>query len=605
MKRFTVGLLVACLSQFTMAASEITTAIALHGKPALASNFSAFNYANPQAPKGGELRLASVGGFDSTNPFINKGNPIDGTDYLYDTLTVAALDEPFTRYGLLAEKIERDPADASWIIYYINPTARFSDGHALTAEDVAFTFNIIKKDGAPGLKNYYSDIEKIEALDKQKVKFTFKSKTNRELGLIVGEQPILPKHYWEKRDFTSTNLDIPLGSGPYIISKIDAGRGITYQRNPNYWGANLPVNKGRYNFNTIAYVNYRDTTVALEGFKAGQYDFNLENKAKNWATEYNFPAVKQGLVKKIEQANQNPSGMQGFLYNIRRPLFQDTRVRQALAYAFDFEWSNRTLFFNAYTRTTSYFANSELAATTLPSAQEISLLEPYRKQLPATVFNSIYAPPKTDGTGNNRANLMIAQKLLTDAGWTIKNGKLVNNKNEPFNFEILLAQPELERIVQPFKQNLARLGINATIRIIDIPQYINRERSFDFDMIVGNFAQSLSPGNEQRSFFGSKAADINGSHNYVGIKNPVVDALVDKIVAAPSREDLVTATRALDRVLLANYYVIPHYHTRNYRIAYWDYLESPTVKPKYGIGLDYWWADSTQMAKIRAAQGKK
>lgn len=605
MKRLTLSLFIASLSQQTFAAVETSNAIALHGKPALPANFTAFNYANPQAPKGGELRMAAIGGFDSTNPYINKGNPIDGTEYLYDSLTVAALDEPFARYGLLAEKIERDPEDASWIIYHINPTARFSDGHAVTAEDVAFTFNLLKKEGAPSLKNYYSDIEKIEALDKQKVKFTFKSKTNRELGLIVGEQSILPKHYWEKRNFNSTNLDIPIGSGAYTLTKIDAGRGVTYQRNPNYWAANLPVNKGRYNVNTISFVYYRDTTVALEGFKAGQYDFNQENKAKNWATEYSFPAVKQGLVKKLQQANQNPTGMQGFLYNTRRPLFQDIRVRQALAYAFDFEWSNKTLFFNAYTRTKSYFANSELAASTLPTPHELALLEPYRKQLPASIFTTLYEPPKTDGTGNNRANLMAAQQLLTSSGWTIKNGKLLNAKNEPFVFEMLLAQPELERIVQPFKQNLARLGIDMTIRIIDIPQYINRQRSFDFDMVVGNFAQSLSPGNEQRDFFGSKAADINGSHNLIGIKNPVVDTLVDKIVGAPTREQLVTATRALDRVLLSGSYLIPHYHISYHRLAYWDYLEQPKVKPKYGLGLDFWWANTAKMAKIRAAQGKK
>ena len=605
MKKLFVGLFCLSLPLHSLAAVEISTAIALHGKPALPANFSAFGYANPNAPKGGDLRLASLGGFDSTNPFIDKGNAIDGTDYLYDSLTVASLDEPFSRYGLLAEKIERDTDDASWIIYHLNPNARFSDGKAVTAEDVAFTFDIIKKEGAAGLKNYYSDIVKIEALDKQRVKFSFKTKNNREIGLIVGEQPILPKHFWQKRNFNSSNLDIPLGSGPYTLTKIDAGRSIVYTRNPNYWAANLPVNKGRYNFNTITYVSYRDMTVALEGFKAGQYDFRQENKAKSWATEYTFPAVKQGLVKKYEQANLMPQGMQGFLYNTRRPLFQDIKVRQALAYAFDFEWSNRSLFYNAYTRSNSYFANSELAATGVPTGQELALLEPYRKQLPANVFSGSYQPPKTDGSGNNRANLMTAQQLLSGAGWTMKNGKLTNAKNEVFAFELLLAQPELERIVHPFKQNLARLGIEMSIRVIDIPQYINRERSFDFDMVVGSFPQSLSPGNEQRGFFGSQAADTNSSRNLIGIKNPVVDALIEKIITAPSREQLVTATRALDRVLLAGHYVIPHYHLGKYRIAHWDFLDKPNTKPKYGLGLDFWWANSQKLVKIRAAQGKK
>ena len=563
MKKIILGALFSALPMFSLAATEITHAVALHGQPALAANFSAFAYANPNAPKGGELRLASIGGFDSTNPFIDKGNAIDGTYYIYDSLTKASLDEPFTRYGLLAEKIEHDPEDASWIIYHLNPNARFSDGKPVTADDVAFTFNIIKKEGAAGLKNYYGDIEKIEALDKTRVKFSFKSKTNRELGLIVGEQAILPKHFWAKRDFNATNLEIPIGSGAYVLAKVDAGRSI----------------------DTISYISYRDMTVALEGFKAGQYDFRAENSAKNWATQYSFPAIKQGNVKKEMPVDLTPQGMQGFLYNTRKPLFQDIRVRQALAYAFDFEWSNRALFHNAYTRTNSYFANSELAATGLPKGDELALLNTYRKQLTAIV--------------------MTAQKILTSAGWTVQNGKLTNSKKEVFSFEILLAQPELERIVQPFKQNLARLGIEMNIRVVDIPQYINRQRNFDFDMVVGNFAQSLSPGNEQRGFFGSKAADTNSSRNLVGIKDPVVDALIEKIIAATSREQLVTATRALDRVLLAGYYVIPHFHIRNHRIAYWNYLEQPKIKPKYDLGLDFWWANAQKAKKIRAAQGIK
>lgn len=605
MKKILLSLVLSSLSLAGHAAIETTNAIALHGKPALPANFTAFAHANPNAPKGGELRLASIGGFDSTNPFIDKGNAIDGSQYLYDSLTKASLDEPFTRYGLLAEKIERDTEDASWIIYHLNPNARFSDGEPVTAEDVAFTFNLLKKEGAAGIKNYYSDIDKVEALDKTRVKFSFKSKTNRELGLIVGEQAILPKHFWQKRDFNATNLEIPLGSGPYILSKVDAGRSITYKRNPNYWATNLPVNKGRYNFDAITYISYRDMTVALEGFKAGQYDFRAENSAKNWATQYDFPAIKKGLVKKETPPDLTPQGMQGFIYNVRRPLFQDVRVRQALAYAFDFEWSNRALFHNAYTRTNSYFANSELASTGLPKGDELALLNQYRKDLTQIVFNTPYQAPKTDGSGNNRTSLMIAQQILSKAGWNIKNGKLTNAKNEIFKFEMLLAEPEFERIVQPFKQNLERLGIEMNIRVIDIPQYINRQRDFDFDMVVGSFPQSLSPGNEQRGYFGSKAADTNSSRNLIGIKHPVVDALIEKIIAARSREALVTATRALDRVLLAGYYVIPHFHIRNERIAYWNYLESPTIKPKYGLGLDFWWSNPQKFAKIRAAQGAK
>ncbi|RZU37092.1 microcin C transport system substrate-binding protein [Fluviicoccus keumensis] len=582
-----------------------SNAIALHGKPTQPDNFKAFPYARPDAPKGGELRLRALGTFDSTNPFINKGNPVEGTDYLYDSLTVAALDEPFARYGLLADRIDRDPEDPSWITYHLNPAARFSDGSPVTADDVVFTFDLIRKEGAPNLRNYYNEISKVEALDKQTVKFSFKNKNNRELSLIVGEMSILPKQFWSKRTFNSTNLDIPIGSGPYLLTKLDPGKSATYTRNPKYWAANLPVNRGKFNFDTIKFVYYQDMTVAFEGFKAGQYDFLTEFKAKTWATEYTFPAVKQGLVKKVEQPNFNPAGMQGFVYNLRRPLFQDRRVRQALSYAFDFEWSNRNLFFSAYSRSQSYFDNSELAATGLPSPAELALLNPLKAQVPPEVFTTPFQAPKTDGSGNVRANLMAAQQLLQSAGWTIKNGKLVNAKNEPFKFEILLVQPEFVRIVEPFTRNLARLGIEVSIRPVDSSQYINRERNFDFDMVVEGFAQSLSPGNEQRGFWGSQAADTPGSHNLAGLKSPAVDVLVDKIVGARSREDLVTATRALDRVLLWNHLVIPQYHNRSYRLAYWDFLEQPAIKPKYSPGIDFWWANAAKQARIRAAQGKR
>lgn len=580
-------------------------AIALHGKPALAADFKAFAYARPDAPKGGELRLRALGTFDSTNPFINKGNAVEGTDYLYDSLTTAALDEPFTRYGLLAQTIERDPEDPSWITYHLNPAARFSDGAPVTAEDVVFTFDLIRKEGAPNLRNYYSEIAKVEALDKQRVKFTFKNKNNRELSLIVGELSILPKHYWSKRTFNSTNLDIPIGSGPYTLTRLDPGKSAVYTRNPKYWGANLPVNRGKYNFDSIKFVYYQDITVSFEGFKAGQFDFIAESKAKTWATEYTFPAVKQGLVKKTEQPNLNPAGMQGFVYNLRRPLFQDRRVRQALAYAFDFEWSNRNLFYNAYARSQSYFDNSELAAKGLPGPGELALLTPFRDKLPPEVFTTPYKAPVTDGSGNIRANLMAAQKLLQSAGWNVREGKLVNAANQPFRFEILLVQPEFVRIVEPFVKNLSRLGIEVSIRPVDSSQYINREREFDFDMVVEGFGQSLSPGNEQRGYWGSQAADVPGSHNLSGIKHPAVDALVDKLIAARTREELVTATRALDRVLLWQHLVIPQYHNRSYRLAYWDYLEQPAVKPKYSPGIDFWWANAAKQARIRAAQSKR
>lgn len=599
------GLLFSLSCVTAQAAIETSHAISLHGKPKYPASFKAFAYANPAAPKGGDIRLYSLGTFDSLNPFINKGVPADDISRIYDTLTVASQDEPFSRYGLLAEKIERDTADASWITYHLNPAARFSDGKPVTAEDVVFSFDTIRKDGDPSYKAFFADISKVEALDNRRVKFTFKTANNRELPLIVGELAILPRHYWQGKTFNSTSLDIPVGSGAYVISKVDAGRSLVFTRNPDYWAKDLPVNRGRDNFNSVTYVYYRDTTVAFEGFKAGQYDFRAENRAKTWATEYSFPAVKQGLVKRLEQAHQNSSGMQGFAYNLRRPMFQDARVREALGYAFDFEWSNRTLFNMAYTRTGSYFSNSELGAKGAPSKAELALLTPYRKQLPTNVFGPIWQPPKTDGSGNTRTNLLKAQQLLASAGWTIRNGKLVNKQNQPLVFEILLVQPEFERIVQPFRQNLARLGVEMKIRMVDTSQYIERLRSFDYDMTVATFPQSQSPGNEQHDLWGSKAADMSGSRNIIGIKNPVIDALIQKIVAAPTREDLVTATRALDRVLLANHYVIPQYHVNKYRLAYWDIFDKPAIIPRYGMGFDTWWVNPKKQARVRAAQGNR
>lgn len=598
------ALSLALASLGSLAATEITHAIALHGQPKYPAGFKAFEYVNPAAPKGGDVRLEAMGTFDSLNPFINKGVVAAGISNIYDTLTIKSDDEPFTQYGLLAEKIERDPADKSWIIYQLNPKARFSDGKPVTADDVVFSFDIVRKDGDPQYKAYYADIAKVEALDKQRVKFTFKRADNPELQLIVGQLAILPKHYWEKRNFNTTNLDIPVGSGPYVISKIDNGRSITYTRNPNYWGVDLPVNRGRDNFNSLTYVYYRDMTVSLEGFKAGQFDYRVEMKAKTWAVDYDFPAVKSGLVKKLLIKNENPAGMQAFAFNLRRPLFQDIRVRQALGYAYDFEWANKTMFFNSYTRSDSYFANSELAAHGAPSREEVAILEPFRKQLPPSVFVAAPVPPKTDGSGNIRGNLMLAQKLLADAGWQVKNGKLTDKNGKVFAFEIIIAQPELERLISPFKQNLARLGIDMKIRVVDVPQYIERERKFDFDMSTMRVPQSLSPGNEQRNFWGSKYADQSGSNNLMGIKDPVVDALIDQIIAAPSREQLVYRTRALDRVLLAGYYVIPQYYLGSDRVAVWDFFERPRVSPKYAIGFDTWWVNPKKQADIRSRQNK-
>ncbi len=417
--------------------------------------------------------------------------------------------------------------------------------------------------------------------------------------------PVLSKAYWSGRDFAKTTLDIPLGSGPYKVDSLDPGRSITYRRVADYWGANLPVNRGRQNVDVIRYDYYRDGTIALEAFKAGQYDIRRENSSKSWATGYDSPALRQGLIKKEVIPNQLPSGMQGFGYNLRRPIFQDPRVRQALAYAFDFEWSNKNLFYDSYARTRSYFDNSELAATGVPQGEELKTLEKYRGKVPEEVFTKEYNPPKYDGSGNIRDGLRAALALLKEAGWIFKNEKLVNDKTgEPFAFEILLNDPQMERIVLPLAKNLERMGITARVRTVDVAQYEKRMETFDFDTAVVVFGQSLSPGNEQREYWGSKSADEPGSRNLLGIKSEVIDELTEELVRSPDRASLIAHTRALDRVLQYGYYVIPNFHLSAFWVAYWDKYRRPTISPKYGIGLDTWWVDPKAEQTIEAKKGE-
>lgn len=582
---------------------QTTHGLAMSGPPKYPASFKHFDYVNPDAPKGGAVREADIGTFDSFNPFISKGVSAAGLGLIYDSLTEHSADEPFTQYGLVAEKIEV-PKDRSWVIFYLNPKAAFHDGRPITAEDVVFTFNLLMTKGSPLYHKYYADVTGVEALGERKVKFTFKNASNPELALIIGQLQVLPKHYWQNRDFSKSGLDIPLGSGPYRIESFKPGHYVVYRRVENYWAKDLPVNRGRYNFDQIRYDYYRDNVVALEAFKAGEYDFRPENTAKAWATDYTGPAFERGWIVKEEIRHQNPQGMQGFFYNTRRPLFADRRVREALGYAFDFEWSNRNLFFGQYKRTTSFFANSELASSGPPSAEELKVLEPFKGQLPEEVFTKAFQPPVTDGSGNLRVNLLKADELLREAGWVVKNRQRVNEKNgQPFEFEILLDSPAFERIVLPFKQNLARLGIEARVRVVDITQYTNRVRTFDFDMVVGVAPESLSPGNEQRNFWDSKSADIPGSRNLAGIKNPAIDALVELIVSAPDRQSLITRTRALDRALLWGFYVIPQWHLSHYRIAYWNKFSRPAAPPKYDLGFDTWWVDAAKEKKLISERG--
>ncbi|MFT6916937.1 MAG: microcin C transport system substrate-binding protein [Motiliproteus sp.] len=567
-------------------------AIAMHGTPKYSADFTHFDYTNPAAPKGGSIRQWALGTFDSFNPFIIKGTAADDIGLIYDSLMTRAEDEPFSQYGLLAESVEL-PLDRSWIRFHIHPQARFSDGRPVTSADVIHTFKLLREQGNPFYRAYYADILSIEAADEKTVTFTFKPGENRELPLIVGEVSILPKHYWLESDFAKPGLDIPVGSGPYQISSFDAGRSLSYQLREDYWGKDLPVNRGRHNFAEIRYDYYRDSTVALEAFKAGEYDFRQETSSKNWATSYVGPMFDSDAILRQEIRHANPTGMQAFIFNTRRPQFSDSRVREALTYAFDFEWTNKNIFYDAYTRTHSYFSNSEMAADELPDAAELAILEPLREQLPPEVFTQVYRAPAGDGSGNSRRQLRTAMRLLKEAGWEVKNRKLVNANGEPFVFELLLVQKEFERVVAPMLKNLERLGIETQIRIVDVSQYINRLRSFDFDMLVYSYGQSSSPGNEQRDYWHSSMADIEGSRNLMGIKNPAIDSLIELVVAAPDREQLVLRTRALDRALQWNHYLIPQFHISSYRVAYWDKFAMPETRPKYALGFDSWWLKET------------
>ena len=602
MKRLLVLAIVALGAAFPVfhaSADEPRHGLALFGDLKYPAGFPHFDYVNSAAPKGGSVKYAATGTFDTLNPFTLKGQPAAGVGAMFDTLMTPSEDEPSSTYGLIAESVEVANDKAS-VVYNLRPQARFWDGTPITPEDVIWTFDTLKAQGHPRWRLYYADVLKAEKTGPHQVKFTFRNGANRELPSIVGELPVLSKAYWNDRDFAKTTLEIPLGSGPYKIDSFDPGRSVTYRLVPDYWGKDLPVNIGRNNFDAIRYDYYRDQTVALEAFKAGAYDIRVENVSKNWAIGYDSPALASGLIKKELIANKVPQGMQAFGFNTRRPIFQDARVRRALGYLFDFEWTNKALFYGAYTRTKSYFSNSDLASSGLPGPDELKLLEKYRGQIPAAVFTEAYAPPTTDGSGDIRGNLRAALDLLAQAGWNVKNGQLVDAKGTPFRFEFLLDQPEFERVVLPFIQNLARIGIVANVRTVDPAQYENRMQTFDFDMTVMLYPESLSPGNEQRDFWTTESGKQQGGRNLLGIASPAVDDLVSLIIEAPDRQSLVTRVHALDRVLLAGYYVIPNWHFPYFRVASWDKFARPAVSPPYGLAIETWWVDPTREAVLDA-----
>ena len=598
--RFNIYLIITVtliFSSFCKAEINISHAIAMHGQPKYELEFSHLEYVNPNAPKGGKVIFSSTGSYNSFNPFILKGTAAAGIGNLYETLTTGSKDEAFTEYGLIAKSIEW-PDDRSWVAFTIREEAIWHDGKKITPEDVIWTFNTLIEKGHPFYKYYYGDVLNVIKINEDKVKFNFKGTTNLELPLIVGQLPVLPKHYWEDKNFEETSMDIPVGSGPYKIKNFDPGRSITYELNPNYWAKDIPIKKGTENFGTILYEYYKDRSIEREAFKSGDIDFFNENTSKDWATGYDIPATKNGLIRKQLIENENPQGMQGFVFNTRKKIFKDKRVRKALSYAFDFEWTNKNLFYNAYKRTNSFFENSELASSGLPSTKELEYLNPYIDVLPKDLFTKEYNPPKTDGSGFMRKNLQKATSLLSNSGWKLVDGKLKNNLGENFEFEILLVSPAFERIVLPFKDNLEKLGINVNIRTIDSAQYQNRLDSFEFDMIVSTFSQSLSPGNEQRNFWSSNAAKTNGSRNFIGIRDPVVDLLIEKIISSKTRSDLINSTKALDRVLLWGHYIIPQWHISAYRNLHWDIFDYPSIRPKYSLGSNTWWIDSKKSNSI-------
>jgi microcin C transport system substrate-binding protein len=570
--------------------------IAMHGQQRYAAGFSHFDYADPSAPQGGVFRNGATGTFDTLNPFIVRGRAALGLGYVFESLMQRSWDEPFSLYGLIAESITV-PDDRSWVEFTLRPEARWHDGVPITPADVLFSWRTLRDHGRPNHRSYYGKVAHAEQTSGRTVRFTFKASADpeapgdREMPLIMGLMPILPEHAWKTREFDRTTLEPPLGSGPYRVARFEPGRSIVYERVPDYWGRDLAVNRGQYNFAEIRYDYYRDDGVALEAFKADAYDFRRETDPTKWATGYDFPAAHDGRVKVELLPHGRPEPMRALIFNTRRPQFADRAVREALGYALDFEWMNRTLFHGAYRRTASYYPNSELAASGPPSPAELAVLEPLRGTLPPEVFGPAYVPPATDGSGPTglRGNLRKAQELLASAGWTVRDGLLRNAQGTALEFEILLVSSADEKVALEFARALQRIGVTAKVRTVDSAQYQARLESFDFDMTLNRWTSTLSPGNEQIYYWGSEAADWQGSRNYAGIRSPAIDALADSLTAAVDRDDLVTRARALDRALTWGHYVIPLYHLTADHVAYWSRLKRPAVTPVYGMVIDAWW----------------
>ncbi len=570
--------------------------IAMHGEPAYPAGFAHFAYADPAAPKGGTVTLGVHGSFDSTNPLIISGVAAAGLRaHVFESLMARALDEPFSLYGLIAETIET-PEDRGWVTFTLNPKARFSDGKAVTVDDVVFSLELLRDHGRPNHRHYYSKVTGIERLGGTAVKFVLQPDGDREMPLILGLMPILPKHLYDPEAFEKTTLDIPTGSGPYLVEDVDPGARITYRRNPDYWARDLAPNAGRHNFDVIRYDYYRDANAVFEAFKKGLIDMRSEGDPTRWATGYDFPAVNDGRVVKEEFPTGLPSGMSAFVFNTRREKFADQRVRRALLHMFDFEWANKSLFHGLYRRTRSFYDNSELGSADRPAeAEERKLLDEFPQVVLPDILEGRFAMPVSDGSGRNRINRRIAIAMLKDAGYVIKDGVLVNAKTDaPFVFEFVTSSRQQERLVLHYTRSLKRIGIEVSVRQVDSSQLQRRRQTYDFDMMQYHWFASLSPGNEQTFYWGAAGRDREGTRNYMGASEPAIDAMIGHLLAARERPEFVSAARALDRVLLSGFYVIPLYHSPTQWAARWTRLHHPKTTSLYGFQLDTWWYAENQ-----------
>lgn len=569
----------------------ISHAIAMHGEPRYGAEFSHFDYANPDAPRGGTLSQGVVGSFDSLNPFIVLGRSAAGVrPYLFAQLMARSWDEPFSLYPYVAESIEV-PADRSWVTFRLNPAAEFHDGTPITADDVVFTMEALREVGLSRFRRNYDRITDVQRIDDHTVRFVLSDEADRETPMILALMPVLSQAYYSTHDLSQTTLEPPLGSGPYRIAEVDPGRRIVYERVEDWWAEDLPVFRGHNNFDRLVFDYFRDGAVALEAFNAGAVNFRREADAETWVTGYTSPAIDDGRITMLTMPHNRPSWLRGYAFNTRRPMFRDPRVREALGYAFDFEWINRTLLHGQYRRINSMFTNSPLAPEGTPEGLELALLEPHRDELSERVFAEPYAPPTTDGSGNNRANLRAARALLMEAGWEVRDGRLTHGETgEPFVFEILLARASDERVTLAFSRVLERLGITATVRTVDSAQYAARTETYDFDMIRNDWIVTLSPGAEQDFYWGSRSAEIDGTRNYAGVREPAVDALIAQLADAADQETLQAAARALDRVLMWGFYVVPTYYLDRDYIAFWGDLRFvDDVRPLYGTVIETWW----------------